>query len=144
MNQPRPGSPGATRQCPHCKETILESASVCPACRHHLRFDPTAVPAELAQSSTPLRIEGVLRQPADGGPAEYSVIVSVKNERGEEIARKLVGVGAMNPDERRTVTLTVEVAPAKTPVKAVPKAAPMPEKTERPPPRRPTDKPLPR
>jgi hypothetical protein len=144
MNQPRPGSPGATRQCPHCKETILESASVCPACRHHLRFDPTAVPAELAQSSTPLRIEGVLRQPADGGPAEYSVIVSVKNERGEEIARKLVGVGAMNPDERRTVTLTVEVAPAKTPVKAVPKAAPMPEKTERPAPRRPTDKPLPR
>jgi hypothetical protein len=126
MNQPRPGSPGATRQCPHCKELILESASVCPACRHHLRFDPTAAPAELAQSSTPLRIEGVLRQPADGGPAEYSVIVSIKNERGEEIARKLIGVGAMNPDERRTVTLTVEVAPAKPPVKAVPRATPVP------------------
>ena len=129
MNQPRPGSPGATRQCPHCKEQILESASVCPACRHHLRFDPTVVPVDLAQSSTPLRIEGVLRQPADGGPAESAVIVSIKNERGEEIARKLVGVGAMSPAERRTVTLTVEVAPAKAPVKAVPKAAPMPEKT---------------
>jgi len=126
MNAARQGSPGATRPCPHCKAVILESASVCPACRHHLRFDPTAAPVELAQSSTPLRIEGVLRQPADGGPAEYSVIVSVRNERGEEIARKLIGVGAMNPDEKRTVTLTVEVAPAKAPVKAVPRAAPTP------------------
>jgi hypothetical protein len=128
MNQPRPGSPGATRQCPHCKETILESASVCPVCRHHLRFDPAAAPVAATQSSTPLRIEGVLRQPADGGPAEYSVIVSIRNERGEEVARKLVGVGAMGPDERRTVVLTVEVAPAKAPVKAVPRAAPMPER----------------
>jgi hypothetical protein len=128
MNQPRPGTPGATRQCPHCKEQILESASVCPACRHHLRFDPTSAAVELAQSSTPLRIEGVLRQPADGGPAEFSVIVSIKNERGEEIARKLIGVGAMGPDERRTVTLTVEVAPAKAPVKAVPRATPPPQR----------------
>jgi hypothetical protein len=91
-----------------------------------LRFDPASAPVELAQSSTPLRIEGVLRQPADVGPAEYSVIVSIRNERGEEIARKLIGVGAMNPDEKRTVTLTVEVAPAKAPVKAVPRATPMP------------------
>jgi hypothetical protein len=34
----------------------------------------------------------------------------------------------MTPDERRTVTLTVESAPAKAPVKAVPRAAPMPER----------------
>ena len=127
MNQPRPGSPGATRQCPHCKETILESAAVCPVCRHHLRFDPTAVPADLATGSTPLRIEGTLAQPTEGGPVEYSVIVSIINERGQEIGRKLVGVGAMTPEERRTITLTVEVAPAKAPVKAVPRAA-APEK----------------
>jgi hypothetical protein len=131
MNQPRPGSPGATRQCPHCKETILESASVCPGCRHHLRFDPAAAPVEATQHGTPLRIEGILRQPPDSGPAEYSVIVSIRNERGEEIARKLIGVGAMGPDEQRKVTLTVEVAPAKPPVKAVPRAAPMPERPVR-------------
>ena len=39
MSSVRPGSPGATRECPHCRETILESAGVCPACRHYLRFD---------------------------------------------------------------------------------------------------------
>src|SRR5207342_396871 len=107
MSTPRPGTAGATRSCPHCKETILESASVCPACRHHLRFDPAAAPVAAIAASTPLRIEGVLRQPVGSGPAEYSVIVSIRNERGEEIGRKLVGVGAMSPEETRTVTLTV-------------------------------------
>ena len=32
MSTVRPGEPGATRQCPHCRETILESAVVCPSC----------------------------------------------------------------------------------------------------------------
>jgi hypothetical protein len=131
MNQPRPGSPGATRQCPHCKETILESATVCPVCRHHLRFDPTAVPSDAAQARQPLRIEGTLAQPGEGGPVEYSVIVSITNERGQEVSRKLIGVGAMTPEERRTVTLTVEMAPAKPPVKAVPRATPMPAPKKR-------------
>ena len=31
----------------------------------------------------------------------------------EEIARKLIGVGAMNPGEQRSFTLAVEVTPAK-------------------------------
>jgi len=32
------GSVGKTRSCPHCKATILESALICPQCRHHLQF----------------------------------------------------------------------------------------------------------
>ena len=129
MNQPRAGAVGATRQCPHCKETILESAQVCPACRHHLRYDPSAVPVDATAGPSPLRIETHLRQPGEGGALEYSVIVTVRNQRGEEIARKLVGVGAMSGDDQRIVTVSVETAPAKAPIKPVPKAAPMPEKT---------------
>lgn len=111
MSSARPGSPGATRACPHCRETILESAAVCPSCRHHLRFDagPTADTGAL----TALRVEGSIRQPADAGSSEYSVVVSIRNDRGEEIARKLIGVGAMNANEQRTFTLAVEVVPAK-------------------------------
>ena len=106
---PRPGTPGATRTCPHCRETVLESAAVCPACRHHLRFEPpTATSAALAV--TPLRVEGNIRAPADG-VWEYSMVLTIRNERGEEIARKIVGVGAMQPDEQRAFTLTVEMAP---------------------------------
>jgi len=61
---------------------------------------------------TPLRIEGSIRHPADGDPWEYTVVVSIYNDRNEEIAHKLIGVGAMNPNERRTITLSVEAVPA--------------------------------
>lgn len=112
MNNPRPGTPGSTRECPHCKETILESATTCPACRHHLRFEAGAVAP--AETLTPLRVEGSIRHPADAPPWEYSVVVSVRNERGDEIARKLIGVGAINSGEQRSFTLVVEAAPART------------------------------
>ena len=112
MSSARPASPGATRQCPHCRETVLESAAVCPACRHYLRFEPMAeAPPEPAL--TPLRIEGSIRHPADGEAWEYTVVVSIWNDRDEEIAHKLIGVGAMNPNERRTFTLSVEAVSAK-------------------------------
>jgi hypothetical protein len=112
MSSARPATAGATRECPHCRETILESAVVCPACRHYLRYD-TGTDAPQAPALTPLRIEGSIRHPADGEPWEYTVVVSICNDRGEEIAHKLVGVGAMKPNEQRTFTLSVEAVAAK-------------------------------
>lgn len=106
MSAVRQGAAGATRNCPHCRATILDSASVCPACRGHLRFD--SAPAQNALA-TPLRVEGTIRQTAATGTAEYSVVLSIRNERGEEITRQVVGVGAMKPDESRTFTLAVEM-----------------------------------
>ena len=116
MSNVRTGSPGATRACPHCKETILESASVCPACKHHVRFagaGGAAPSANEAEVITALKIEGSIRQPSDTSAWEYSVVVSIRNESGTEIARKLIGVGAMAPDELRTFNLSVEVVPSK-------------------------------
>ena len=111
MSQPRPGSAGATRTCPHCKATILESAAVCPGCRHHLRFEPSAGSAA-AQTMTPLKVEGAIRHPAEGEPWEYCVVLSVRNDRGEEITRQVVSVGAMHANEQRSFALTVEMTPA--------------------------------
>jgi hypothetical protein len=111
MSNARPGEPGATRTCPHCRETILESATLCPGCRHYVRFD-SGNEAPRVQALTPLRIEGSIRHPADGEPWEYTVAVSIRNDRGEEIAHKLIGVGAMEPNEQRTFTLSVEVVSA--------------------------------
>jgi hypothetical protein len=108
---PRAGMPGATRICPHCQETVLESAAVCPACRHHLRFEQPAV-APAAGAVTPLRVEGNIRNPTSGGTWEYTMVLTIRNERGEEIARRLIGVGAIQPEEQRTFTLSVEMAPA--------------------------------
>jgi len=120
MTTTRQSAPGLTRRCPHCKATILDSASVCPACRHHLRFDPGTAERGLP-SFSPLRVEGTIRHPAVGEPWEYFVMLSIRNDRGEEITRQVVGVGALNPAEQRTFTLAVEVftpANAKVPARS--------------------------
>ena len=105
----RQSAPGTTRTCPHCRATILDSATICPACKKYLRFDPGAV-ARAVPSLTPLKVEGTIRHPASNNEAwEYSVVVSIKNEKGEEVARHVVGVGALQPSEARTFTLAVEV-----------------------------------
>lgn len=101
---------GATRACPHCKATILESAAVCPACRGHLRFDSAAQSHNVRPTQTSLKVEGAIRQPTDGSACEYSMLLTIRNERGEEVARHLVGVGAMRPGEGRTFTLSVETS----------------------------------
>jgi hypothetical protein len=113
MTSARPGEPGATRECPHCRETILESAAVCPVCRHHLRFGAIGEAPE-TPAITPLRIEGSIRHPAEGESWEYTVVVSIRNDHDEVIAHKLIGVGAMNANEQRTFTLSVEAVLAKT------------------------------
>lgn len=113
MSSPvRPGVPGATRKCPHCRVMILESASVCPACRHHLRFDPNAVARGASvEGTSALRIEGTVQHPAGRAPIEYSVVVTIRDDRGQEVARQVVGVGALQPSDTRTFTLSVEVSP---------------------------------
>jgi hypothetical protein len=101
---------GKTWACPHCKAVILESASVCPGCQHHLRFDPKALGERRLQSTfSALRLEGAFRNPEGVESWEYSLVVSVRNERGEEVARKVVGVGALSPSEARSVTLSDDV-----------------------------------
>jgi len=100
---------GKTRACPHCRATILESAAVCPACRHHLRFDAKAPAGQAGSGEIALRIEGSFAAPAAPTPMEYSVVVAIRNERGEEVARHVVGVGALSPGEQRSVALAVEL-----------------------------------
>ena len=102
------GTAGRTRTCPHCKATILESAPVCPQCRHHLRFVPTAGAAK-PEGFCALRVEGTVEHPERGGDWEYSVVLTIRNERGEELSRQVVGVGALKPGESRDFGLSVEV-----------------------------------
>ena len=110
MTTARVAFPGKTRVCPHCRSEILDSASVCPKCRHHLRFGQAA---ERSQPTfSPLRVEGTIKHPAIADAWEYTVVVCMYNDRGEEIARKLVDVGALNPNEQRSFRLSVEATSA--------------------------------
>ena len=110
----RPVAPGKTRSCPHCKATILESLSICPGCLHHLRFDQEAAKRQVAATSA-LRVEGVIRHPSAEEAWEYFVVIAVRNDRGEEVARQVVGVGSLQGSEKRTFTLSVEVLPPQGP-----------------------------
>lgn len=110
MSNARPGTAGATRTCPHCKTTILESSSICPSCRHYLRFDSAGEQPATAHI-TPLHVEGKIRHPSEGGAWEYSVVLTIRDDEGNEVAHQVVGVGAMHAGEERTFSLAVEVVP---------------------------------
>lgn len=107
MSTPRQVPIGATRTCPHCRAEILETAAICPSCRHYLRFDAEGEEPASPRPS-PLTVEATLRQPADGEAWEYTMVFSIRNERGEEIQRQVVGVGAIHPGQARTFSLHVE------------------------------------
>jgi hypothetical protein len=110
----RPATPGKMRTCPHCKATILESLSICPGCLHHLRFDQEAAKRQVAATSA-LRVEGIIRHPPLEDPWEYFVVISIRNDRGEEVTRQVVSVGALHSTEKRTFTLSVDVMPPQAP-----------------------------
>ncbi len=110
----RPVATGKTRTCPHCKATILESLSICPGCMHHLRFDSEAAKRQVSAAPA-LRVEGMIRHPPLEQAMEYFVIIAIRNDRGEEITRQVVNVGALQAAEKRTFTLSVEVLPPQAP-----------------------------
>jgi hypothetical protein len=129
----RPVSAGKTRTCPHCKATILESLSICPGCLHHLRFDSEAAKRQVAATSA-LRVEGVIRHPPLEESLEYFVVIAIRNDRGEEVTRQVVNVGALQAAEKRTFTLSVEVLPAQAPpAPKQPPSTPRPSTVSKPP-----------
>ncbi|HTT05021.1 MAG TPA: hypothetical protein VMF64_07005 [Steroidobacteraceae bacterium] len=109
MNTLRAGQPGATRLCPHCKATVLESASICPGCRHHLRFSGGKQLAE--QAFTALSVDGTIAHRQAAEPCEYCIVLDISNERGEQVMRQVVGVGALQPGELRRLNLSVQMLP---------------------------------
>ncbi len=100
---------GEAWNCPHCGERILRSAVSCPACNRRLRFDAGAQASSAMPTSSPLRVEGTIHHPSNETPREYSVLVQVRDARGEVLARHVVGIGAVLPGDARTFALQVEM-----------------------------------
>jgi hypothetical protein len=112
MNVVRPTVPGATRSCPHCKSTVLASASVCPACQHHLRYNvPNLSVAPTGYVA--LQVEGTVRHKQAEEACEFCVVLSIANERGEQLTRQVVGVGLLQPSEARKFSVSVNLLPAR-------------------------------
>ena len=82
-----------------------------------MRFAGAGGAATAAPTFSPLRVEGSIRHPNAGGSWEYAVMITITNDRGEEVTRQIVGVGAIPPGEQRKFTFSVEVfTPAGEPV----------------------------
>jgi hypothetical protein len=97
---------------------VLLSASVCPACQHHLRFNapqPGAAAAGAASGYAALQVEGTVRHKQPGEPCEFCVVLTIANEQGEQISRQVVGVGVLQPSEVRRFSVAVNLVPALTP-----------------------------
>ncbi len=105
------GVAGEVWNCPHCGERILRSAITCPACQRRLHFDAVVMPPSQGAVICPLTVEGIIRHPEGESACEYSVLVEVHDQRGQMIARRVVGVGAIQPGEARGITLRVELHP---------------------------------
>ena len=112
MSRVRPGSPGATRECPHCRETILESAGVCPACRHYLRFVDAGAEAPRSPHSRRCASKGASGIPPMANPGNTRSSCRSATIAAKKPPVSSIGVGAMNPNEQRTFTLSVEAVSA--------------------------------
>ena len=109
----RAGSLGATRVCPHCKATVLQSASICPGCQHHLRFNAASAAEPESKGVSSMKIEGTIHHAVPNEHCEYCVVIAITNERGEKVARHVVGVGALQAGERHKYTFSVDLMPAR-------------------------------
>jgi hypothetical protein len=110
MSTVRAGQPGATRVCPHCKAIVLESASICPGCRHHLRFN-NGTQLVAGDGYCAFNVDGTIAHRVPGEQCEYCVVLDIRNERGEQLLRQVVGVGALQAGELRRLNVTVEMLP---------------------------------
>ena len=113
MSSLRSGSPGATRVCPHCKATVLETAAICPGCRHHLRFSTDVAQAGAEEGYTALSVDGSFSHKASSEACEYFVVLDIRNERGEQLARQVVGVGVLQAGELRHLNVSVGMRPVR-------------------------------
>ncbi len=123
MSNVRTGAPGATRVCPHCKATVLAGAAICPGCRHHLRFNVGGAQLAADDGYCALNVDGTIAHKVTDESCEYCVVLDVRNERGEQLVRHVVGVGVLQPGELRHVSLSVDMLPVRA---QVPAKAPAP------------------
>jgi hypothetical protein len=100
---------GEAWSCPHCGEHILRSAATCPACLRHLRFDAVNLERPARASACPLTVDGTIRHPGKEAAWEYSVVIEIRDEHAGNVARRVIGVGALRPGESRRFTVRVEV-----------------------------------
>ena len=112
MKTNRALSAGESRNCPHCRATILKSAVACPLCRHVLKFGSAGAAPAASATTCPLLVEGTIDHAGTGEAQEYFILMEVRDESGKLLSRQSLGVGALQRAEKRVFSLRVEMASA--------------------------------
>ena len=60
-----------------------------------------------------MRMEGTIQHAVRDEACEYCVVISITNERGEKVAREVVGVGGLQPGQRHKYTFSVDLTPVR-------------------------------
>jgi hypothetical protein len=99
---------------------VLETAAICPGCRHHLRFSAEATQAAADEGYCALSVDGSIAHKVSSEPCEYFVVLDIRDERGVQLARQVVGVGVLQPGELRHLHMSVGMRPVRAQVAARP------------------------
>src|SRR6202021_4267945 len=94
------------------KAVALQAPKFCSGVQPHLRFNSQNAEPQ-AEAVSAMRIEGSIRHAERGESCEYCVVISITNERGEKIARHVVGVGALQPGEKHKYSFSVDLLPTR-------------------------------
>jgi hypothetical protein len=92
---------------------VLETAAICPGCRHHLRFSAEATQAAVDEGYCALSVDGSIAHKVTSEHCEYFVVLDIRDERGEQLARQVVGVGVLQPGELRRLNVSVGMRPVR-------------------------------
>jgi len=85
-------SAGASRTCPHCKATILQSTFSYPICRHLLKFNSPAFQPPLQATICPLLVEGTLAHHEAEESLEYQILMQIRDDAGKLVSRECASV----------------------------------------------------
>jgi hypothetical protein len=91
-----------------------------------LRFNTGTTQVVTDDTYSALDVEGTIRHKVAAEPCEYCVVLDVRNERGEQVVRQVVGVGVLQAGESRRLHVAVDMLPvrARTATPASAKQAP--------------------
>ena len=92
---------------------MLETAAICPGCRHHLRFNTDASQSTSDEGYTALSVDGSISHKVGSEPCEYFVVLDIRDERDQQLARQVVGVGVLQPGEQRHLNVSVGMRPVR-------------------------------
>ncbi|MGA8705669.1 MAG: hypothetical protein WB646_01645 [Steroidobacteraceae bacterium] len=79
-----------------------------------------------------LSVDGTIAHTQASEPCEYCVVLDVKDDRGQQLTRQVVGVGVLQVGELRRLNVSVEMLPVRAPVAVKPQTPKAPAPTAAP------------